>query len=215
MFFRAGGGSPRARYAPAQLSASPQLKGAFAAFGTSNFGRLISFLEKPEGTSPFGDDDELETRGATWHFLRYAADRMNGRDGDLWMRLANSKSTGLANLQGALGGANLDDWFRDWAVSTVADGRGLTALDPRYASRTWDTRAVVSGICRTNPRRCLSFPLATRALVDGRAEQLTLAQGGAAYLELAVAPGRQATLRARNGMAAAPASVKLAVVRVR
>src|SRR5919198_2329823 len=65
----------------------------------SNFGRFRSYLLKPATTSPYANNDSLGTRGATWSFLRYAADHRGTSDSDTWFKLVNSTTTGIANLQ--------------------------------------------------------------------------------------------------------------------
>jgi hypothetical protein len=209
MFYRAAGLAPRGGLTADAIRSTNTARTAFNEHATGNIGRLQSFLEKAEGSSPFADDDELETRGATWSFLRYAADRLNGKETDLWQRLVNAKTAGRVNLQAALGGADLDEWTRDWAVATFAD-RQVAGLEARYTQPSWNFRDIFAGISSG-----ASYPLVTHTLADGRAQQVTLGAGSAAYLRLAVAKGGQASLRLRDGSSPLPASVRVAVVRTR
>jgi hypothetical protein len=214
VFYRAAGLAPRGGLTGDAIRSSTQVRSAFNEHATGNLGRLQSFLEAPESNSPFADNDELETRGATWSFLRYSADRLNGRDSDLWQRLVNAKTSGRANLQAALGlaasgGATLDDWERDWAVATYAD-RQASGLDARYTQPSWNFRDVFAAIGNGG-----AYPLVTRTLADGRAQHLTLGAGSAGYLRFAVAAGKEASLRLRDAASPLPASVRLAVVRTR
>ena len=209
LFYRASGLAPRSGLTAAAVGVSDRARSAFHEHATGNIGRLQSFLEAPESSSPFADDDELETRGATWSFLRYAADRLNGKETDLWQRLVGSKAAGRANLQAALGGANLDEWARDWAVATYAD-RQAPGLDARFTQPSWNFRDIFAATTTAS-----AYPLVTRTLADGRAEHLTLNAGSAGYLRFAVPQGREASLRLRDEGAPLPPSVRLAVVRTK
>jgi hypothetical protein len=208
LFYRAAGVAPRSGLTADAIRGTEQTRAAFNEYATGNLGRLASFLETPESSSPFAADDNLETRGAAWSFLRYAADRANGDDAKLWARLVNAKNAGRANLSAALGGANLDEWLRDWAVSNFASGQ-VAGLDARFAARSWNFRDIFASISSAG------YPLATRALAEGRAEHLTLGNGSAAYLRFGVARGRTAKLSARDGASALPASVRIAIVRTK
>jgi hypothetical protein len=120
-----------------------------------NLARLSDYLGAPEANAPYTNNDSLATRGATWSFLRYAADRAVAagapNDSAFYYRLVNSTRTGLPNLQAALAGASggtvaLPDWFRDWAVAAYADDL-VTGLDARFTSRA-GTSGMRSPGCR-------------------------------------------------------------------
>jgi hypothetical protein len=209
VFYKAAGLAPRSGLTAEAIRSTTQARAAFNEHATGNLGRLESFLEAPEASSPFADDDELETRGATWSFLRYAADRLNGRETDLWQRLVNSKTAGRTNLAAALGGANLDEWTRDWAVATYAD-RQAAGLESRFTQPSWNFRDIFAATSTSS-----SYPLATRTLAEGRAQHLSLNAGSAGYLRFSVAAGREASLKVRDASSPMPNSVRLAVVRTK
>ena len=71
---------------------------AFNIYAGDNIGRFEIFIGKPSQTSVYAGNDSLETRGATWHMLRYLADHRGTSDGDTWMRLANSTTSGHHNF---------------------------------------------------------------------------------------------------------------------
>jgi hypothetical protein len=150
VFYRAASLAPRARLTSAALRNTSATYDMFTLYGNDNLRRVLTYIRNPESRSPFGEDDELETRGATWQFLRYAADRLigaGGREADLWRKLVDSKRIGRRNLQEALGPAiPLDDWFRDWAVSNFADAQAtpLPNLDARYTNPSWAYRNILS-----------------------------------------------------------------------
>jgi hypothetical protein len=105
-FFRAAGRSPRANIDASGFS-DPRFLTAYSTFEVNNFNRYKSYLARPEVQSPIGSDafdDDLPTRGAIWNFLRYAADHLPaGQEDTFWQALANSKTSGIANLTAALG----------------------------------------------------------------------------------------------------------------
>jgi hypothetical protein len=210
LFYRVSGLAPRQKIDAARLRAAQTTLDAFNNYGISNFGRFISYLEAPETTSPFADNDELETRGATWHFLRYAADRLGEADGDLWSRLVNSKKSGADNLRAVLG-TDLDGLYRDWAVTTFVGDLGLAGMDTRYASRSWNYRSIVTAISSAGG----TYPLRTFALSEGAAQDFTLNGGGSGYVRLAVPPAKVASVRARNGTQPLSPVVRLTLVRTK
>jgi hypothetical protein len=210
LFYRISGIPAREKIDLARLRSTSATLDAFNKYGIGNFGRLISYLKAPESASPFANNDDLETRGAAWQFLRYAADRAGQSDGDLWMRLVNSKQSGTDNLRTALG-ANLDEWYRDWSVANFVDDMGLSGLDARYTGRSWNYRSVVSALSSSGS----GYPLLTRTLSNGMPAFLTLNGGSAGYVRLAVPATRVASIIARNGTQPLPATVRLTLVRTK
>ena len=79
LFYRESGLAPRSNIGITALRAG----GGATAFGTmgGNLSRYRSYLQAPDGNSPYALDDSLATRGATWSLLRYAVDRVNATDG--------------------------------------------------------------------------------------------------------------------------------------
>ena len=188
LFYRASGLAPRQNITIETVRSSETIRGAFNSYQISNFGRLLRYYEDPEANSPYQTDDDLATRGAIWHFLRYAADRRAGDDTALWKTLVNSDSTGMANLRGALR-TDLMPLFRDWSVSVYADD-AVSGVPAAFSEPSWHFRSVASAL--RNDRR---FPLRTRQLAGGGATGVNLPGGGAAYLRFGVAPGQRAEVR--------------------
>jgi len=203
-FYRAAGTGPRQRLGGASLE-QPQVSAALSAYQSANLLRYARYLSDPEGESPVGEteeDDDLGTRGATWAFLRYAADRKGGDEAALWQALASGNSLGLANLQAALGVDPLP-WMRDWTASVFADG-AVAPLDARYTMPSWNFRAIF------NP-----LPLATRRLGINGGASLTLAAGSGSFLRFGVPPLGMGTLRLTAGGGAPRSDVFLTVIRTR
>lgn len=198
LFYQESGLGPRENIDLERLRSSGSID-AFNSYGASNFGRLITYLRNPDAASLIGKD-ELPTRGAAWAFLRYAADRKGGSEQRLWFDLVNSKTTGVANLNGALGTKGVD-WMRDWTVSVYTDD-AVSATDAAFAQPSWNFRSIVPAFNSTNGL----FPLKTVPLQDGSTVPLALRAGGAAFLRFGVAPLGRAEIRTASGGAALPGS---------
>jgi hypothetical protein len=220
VFYRAAGNTSHLRLTSDAIRASDKVRTAFNIYAKGNFERLLTFQDAPEATSLYADDDELETRGATWQFLRYAADRVNLDDAQLWRKLvATTKVWGQRNLQAALGidGPTLANWYRDFAVANYADAL-VSGLSPTYAYRSWNFRDVVAGFKNSRGAQAFPvYPLLTHTLATGFPQTAQVRGGSAAYFRFAVPANQQATVRTRGATAAttmAP-TVRLAVVRTR
>jgi hypothetical protein len=218
VFYRATGSAPRARLTAQSVRATGTVFDMFNLYGNDNLRRVLTYLRDTETRSPFGNDDDLETRGATWQFLRYAADRLaatsSASESALWKKLVDNKTYGRRNLQQVIGtSVPLDDWFRDWTVANYVDAQApaLTGLESRFTQPSWSFRSVLSSYSDTQGR---PYALGTRTLTNDAPQSLRLNGGSAAYLRFAVPAGRQATLRTRADTPRA-GSVRLTVARIR
>ena len=115
LFYKATGLAPRQNI---DLNAARTVATQFANYQGSNFGRFNEFLSKPTQTSPYADNDDLNTRGATWNLLRYLADHKGSSDGTTWSSLVNTPDTGQTNLSNVFG-SNYLTQIRDWATSVI------------------------------------------------------------------------------------------------
>ncbi len=175
----------------------------------SNLGRFISFLESPTALN-FADGNDLVTRGATWAFLRYAADRAAapGDQRDIWYNLVNSSLTGINNVAQVLNIAPFD-WLQDWTVAVLLDDTSIPA-DARFRQPSWNFRSVVPALMQQG-----NWPLQTRTLAHGQPLESTLRAGGADYVRLAVAPGGTGGIRVTSNRLAPPETLRLSIVRTR
>ena len=148
----------------------------------SNFGRYREFLLKPSVASPYAPDDSLWTRGATWAFLRYAADHRGANDGDTWFKLVNSSKTGLPNLQDVFG-AGLMSIFRDWSVAVIADD--VANVANQWQQPSWNFRSVFTFIPSIK-----TYPLATVTVGDNSPLSVSLKGGTEAYVRFSIAAGQ-------------------------
>ena len=210
-FFRAAGRSPRANIDASGFS-DPRFLTAYSTFEVNNFNRYKSYLARPEVQSPIGSDaldDDLPTRGAIWNFLRYAADHLPaGQEDTFWQALANSKTSGIANLTAALG-APSGPLVRDWAISVFMDDNAAN-VDPRFQQPSWNLRSAL-----TNGGTSVAFPLSTRTLVDNAVSSTTLGGNGIAFYRFSVPSGQDALLSVTSGNQPVGTTIQVAVVRVR
>jgi hypothetical protein len=201
VFYRAAGLAPRQNLGATAIRRSAAAVNAFNAFAIENFGRVDEFLRAPSSNSPYAADDSLATRGATWSFLRWAADHQGAADGAVWSRLVNASTAGMANLRGVFG-SDLTPVVRDWATALLLDD--VAGADARHQDLSWGYRSLFGALSS-------SYPLAASSLADGVAQAVSVVGGGAAYLRFGVAAGRTGGV----SWAALPADVQLTLVRTR
>jgi hypothetical protein len=211
LFYRVSGLTPRQNITLTQLTSSDQIRNAVNAYQVQNFSRLIDYLEDPEARSPYADDDELATRGATWQLLRYAADRSSTPEQNLWRRLVNSTTLGIANFTATFG--DFSSTVRDWATAQYMDD-AVAQVPANFRHPSWHYRSLIPTLIdRTNPP---PYPLRTRTLVDGAPPlALSLKGGSAAYLRFGVAGGATGVITPTSSGAPLPAAVSVTVVRTK
>jgi hypothetical protein len=205
LFYRASGLSPRQNLRFAQMQGTARVNTAFAMYMDQNLRRYQEFLKNPENESPYELDNEdandLATRGASWAFLRYAADRRNGDDAALWRNLVNGSTTGLDNLQRVLG-MDPRPWIRDWTVSVFTDD--VVATDVRFQQPSWQFRSFPN------------FSLLTRRLGGPGTTDVSLKSGSGAFVRFGVLPAGVAAITARNTSGQPlPSDVYLTIVRTK
>ncbi|MEO8623810.1 MAG: Ig-like domain-containing protein [bacterium] len=154
----------------------------------SNFSRFLAYIRAPNSNSPFANDDELETRGATWSFLRYAADRLATTDGNIWQRFDDATVTGLQTLTSVFG-TDPVPLFRDWAVANYIDDLGVSS-DPRFMHKSWNFRDIFTNTFLNIP----TYPLLINTLADGATKSFLIRGGSAAYVRLSVPAGKEGLL---------------------
>jgi hypothetical protein len=184
-FYTASGLAPRQNLGQTEILATEQRRLAFNEFQIENFGRFDEYLQAPPQNSPYANDDDLATRGATWAFLRYSADRRAGTDQTFWFALVNSTTTGLANLQNALG-TDPVLWARDWAVANYTDDAvPVTAV---FTHPSWKYRDVYANAAFGG------FHLQVQTLGTGTTTN-SIQSGSAAYYKFGVAASQTADVR--------------------
>ena len=209
LFYHEAGLGPRQNIDVNLLRSNAVVRGAFNSDQSSNVARYQLYLQAPSDNSPLRLDDSLETRGATWDFLRYAADRKAGTAGAsadvaTWQALVNSPTNGVPNLR-AVFGTDLAGWLRDWAVSHYADD--LNASVAREQTQpSWNFHSIFPALGGGGN----SYPLQVRSLQGSAASGTLIGGGGAAYYRFSIPANGTATISVT-----APGPVQAVVVRVR
>jgi hypothetical protein len=208
VFYRATGTAPRQNIGAASFGAQPY-DGLFTQFMAPNFGRLGVFLETPQSFSPYSSYDDIGTRGAVWAFLRYAADRRGSSDGDVWMRLVNSTTSGFDNLADVFGPSVLL-MMHEWNLSMYTDDY-VPGVDASHIAPSWNFREVYPAM-PASPR---AYPLAAavRTLSNDVAQTLSLRGGSAAFLRFGVEAGREAAVRVTSNGVVPPLVVRATILR--
>jgi hypothetical protein len=202
LFYRVSGLTPRQDIDAPAIRASTAYINAFNDYQSDNFGRYGEFLSSPSKYAVYSDNDSLATRGATWAFLRDAADRKAASDGDTWYRLVNATTTGMTNLRGVFGTGVLNQ-IRDWETSVLTDD--LTGVDAAYQQPSWNFRSVFAALTSSTV-----FPIATVSLAVGT-RSITLVGGATSYIRFSVASGGTASVQ----WSTPPSSVQFTLVRTK
>jgi hypothetical protein len=182
-FYAASGLTPRGNISEPTLQSSQSVSDAFDRFGVDNMRRFREFLLDPSGNSPYALNANLATRGATWSFLRYAADRIGGDDSSLWLGLANPPPGihGMLNLEHVIG-PDVSTWVRDWSIANYADDL-IPGVLPTNGHPSWNFRSVIAAVNGGE------FPLAAEPLDGAAISSVMISDGSAAYLRFGVGPG--------------------------
>jgi hypothetical protein len=187
---------PRVQSSSAQLS-------AVNTYMVQNLGRLITYLRATEANSPYAPNDKLETRGATWQLLRYAADRAGGDERARWRAMVNAQNAGQANFNAAFG--SITSLSRDFAVAQYLDDTNVPST-PAFMFPSWNFRSLLpvlnGGV----------YPLVVRSLVSAPLD-LNLFGGGASYVKFGVAAGATASVSATTAGQPPAASVEFTLIR--
>src|SRR5690606_32519841 len=195
------------------FESSSQARTAYRLFQLANLERIAALLRDPDGTSLMGSDG-LGTRGATWLFLRYVADRVPN-EAALWRNLVtDARTAGMTNLQEALG-FDPREWMADWSAAVYLDDAEQLDADPRFQIPSWNHRSLFPASRLLWATGYTTFPLQAHSIPAGPASRTFSLDGGAAvYLRTAVDGEERAAIRiALPGSLPAPSRLKVAVTR--
>jgi hypothetical protein len=202
LFFHIAGLTSRQNIDTLKLRSSEKIRNSFNNDMLGNVGRYSSFLEAPSESSPFSDDDSLETRGATWNLLRYLADRKGGTETATWQSLVNTARVGIPNLQAVFGG-DIASKVHDWNVSHYTDDV-VPGLPVEHTQPSWNWHGIFKATSQSK-----SYPLQVKTLTAGSTSG-TLIGGAAAYYRFSVPAGTSATITLST-----PTRIYARVVRLR
>jgi hypothetical protein len=208
LFYESSGLHPRQNITVDMIRGSQRTVDAFNLFSSGNFGRYESYLDAPSKESLLGVDTELETRGAIWAFLRYAADNRTDDATAFFHDLVNSTTTGLGNLQQVLA-TDPVDLMQSWTVSVYTDDFVDTG-DEAYTQPSWDFRSLLTFFNNGH------FPLKVESLSPNSASTFTLKGGGAAFALAFSLPDQPATIQTLSSTSPPSGdSLRVSVVRVK
>jgi hypothetical protein len=196
LYFQESGYAPRWGLTAQKINDTWEHFAPWIADDASNFVRFYLYLLDPANHSPIALNDDLETRGATWAYLRYAVDRSYSSDGGVWARFGNSTTTGFGTLTFGLQ-RDPEPLMRDFALAN------MTGEHP-----SWDFGSVYSRIFADG-----IYPLTFTALKDATAVPVAAHGGSASYYKFSVPAGVQALLKL--GSSAAPRNGTLTFMLVR
>lgn len=213
LYYRVSGNAPRQNLGAAKLGQSQTTADIFNHYQGDNSGRFEIFLGKPSKTSVYGNNDSLETRGATWYLLRYLADHRGTSDGDTWQQLVNTSLTGQGNLAHVFGATYMTQ-IRDWATTVFSDDvAGVT--DTRFLEPSWNMRDIFPRLVDSNGTPLGKYPLSVIPLSDGAPSTQSVFSGGAAYFRFSVPANGQASLDWSNGQLPVSPFLQLTLVRTK
>ena len=208
-FFRSSGLTPGQDISYQLIQSSPNLQKAFDSFAAPNFRRFREYLINPLGNSPYINNSFIQTRGAIWSFLRYAADRRGAGESQMWFQLANPPPGvhGVGNLTRAVT-QDLSAWVRDWAIANYADDfvPGVSSVDTHPS---WNIRSIIAAVNQG------MWALDTQQLDSTNITTVGITDGSAAYLRFGVRPGTSGGGRITARGAVVPSGFSLSVLRTK
>lgn len=133
LFYEASGIAPRSNVTEAMIKSSQATLDAANSYATSNLGRFSLYLKAPSENSPYNNNANLTTRGATWAWLRYLADRgaTTPASGPACGTSITLALNGTCRLDGAAAAQFTIDGGSggtEYTVVAFADGAGLTTV---------------------------------------------------------------------------------------
>lgn len=205
LFYAASGLQPRSNLDFEDLT-SQALFDAINRFMVQNLARYGLYLDKITSESPVSGEDDLESRGATWAFLRYAADLSGLDDAEFFQLLVDNPEVGFANLDAVLG-RDAIDVVQEFGISVYTDDQ-IPALGPRFQQASWNFRSFLPLIFDV-------FPLEVERLGPTQDLSMGLLAGTSGYVEVNTLGGYVSRITATTVTGNAPSDqFRIAVIRV-
>jgi len=219
LYYHESGMQPRQGLTDALIRANAAKYALWKADASSNFSRLLEYLDDPGKASPVDDvNDELSTRGAAWSFLRYSVDRAFTTDVGVWARFTNSTQTGLNTV--ALGlQTDPRPYLSDFVLATYISDLGISN-DPRFRHKSWNYRDIFSKTFGSRDENGVFtpngfYPLKVTGLSNRVPAPASVRGGSASYYRLAVPAGREALLSFAPGLGTPDPLFVFSVVRTK
>jgi len=196
LYFHESGFWPRSRLTSQSILDTWAHFAPWVSDDASNFVNFYYYLLDPANHSPIDANDEIETRGATWAFLRYAVDKGFLADNGVWNRFTNSTTIGLGTLSFAL---QRDPRLalKDFALTNMMGGHPSWNFDDIYNNVFVDA----------------GYPLPYGIVQDGTAAPVAARGGSASYWKFAIPPDAQAMLKFGSSGAPPDGNLKFVLVR--
>ena len=212
-FFRSANRSPRTNLDATGFNDPKSSRTPIPCSRSTTSAGIALYLGRTETQAPIGFDafdDDLQTRGAIWNFLRYAADHLPaGPENAFWFNLVNSHTSGVANLTNALGHVAARRCFATGRSRSFSTTTRRTSI-PDISNPSWNIRSVLTGGGMST-----AFPLLTHILSDNVPVSLSMVGYGVSFLRFSVASGQDALLTVTSDGQPLPPTMQLSVVRVR
>ncbi|MEO7996227.1 MAG: Ig-like domain-containing protein [Gemmatimonadaceae bacterium] len=220
LYYRVSGFTTRDNLNLANVGGTTTQSTNFSSYMTQNYGRLYDRLRNPELTSPYASDDSLSTRGAIWSFLRYAAGRQAtpAAEATFLKSIANSSTSGIANLANVMPGGQLVSFLNDWNVATLVDDYPQvpqTQLDNQYKFPSWNFRSIYPNLRIGSSSTLGIYPLSIRLIKNNTSQRLNLAGGGAGFFRFAIPANKTGVVGISTNGGAPASSLRFSIIRVR
>ncbi len=179
----------------------------------------LNWYRVPDGFSPLGraNSGDFSFYNTAWSLLRWAIDHSAMAEGDFIKALVRGPQAGLANLE-ARAGRDFADMLPEWTFAMVFDDYpGLTLDNPRMSQPSWNLPNLMQGAGTDFPQVYSTSPFNPPSRTFGTFSVLgTVVPGTASFISLGgVQNAKQLIeLKAVFGTDAAPAELRLAVVRI-
>ena len=186
-----------------------------------HFSVLHQYLRGVDTLSPLGasTSNDVTFYASGWSLVRWAADQYATTEG-AWLKalVKGGAQTGLANLAQRTG-RPAGELLADWALANAVDDLpGFTADRKQLSFPSWNVADVMSGLAGTYPGAFSAAPLRARLMSFGTftlpVQQLRAFSSSYVSFEGAQTGGQLLELRGEGGAVAAPAGLRVAVVRV-
>jgi hypothetical protein len=190
------------------LLSAPAVTLAADRFVVGNFLFYASYAADPTETSLTGLDTNA-TRGASWAFLRYAADHEGRPDSEFFHDLVNTTSSGLANLNAVLETGDALELMQAWTASVFSDDH-VVGVPDFLTQPSWDFRSALPALMDDG-----SFPLDLEVVeADGGQAVVSLNGGASAFFQVRVGAARNGELRL-DVSGSSSAALRVSVIRSR